>query len=101
MDTASIEIVYQGGNMLSLYIPDIEFEFRTTVYSKSKMDLLLDNSPLEYAQMVLNGTMQSYLDRVDGMYHNQEKTISKQLQEKSGYTESMADYLAREILLYD
>ena len=101
IDTASVEIIFLNGNMISLYVPELEYEFRTTVYSQSKMDWLIENEPLEYARMVLDGTMQDYLDRVDGIYHEQERQISKQIREKRGYSESMADYLAREMLMYD
>jgi hypothetical protein len=101
IDTARVEVIYSNGDMLSLYVPELQYEFRTTVYSKCRMDWLIDNEPLEYARMVLDGTMQEYLDRIDGMYCEQEKTISKQIQNKQGCSESMADYLAREYLLYD
>lgn len=101
MDTACVEIICDNGNMLSLYVPELQYEFRMTVYSKCRMDWLIDNEPLEYARMVLGGTMQKYLDRIDGIYHDEEKRISKQIQKKKGYSESMADYLAREYLMYD
>jgi hypothetical protein len=51
--------------------------------------------------MVLGGKMQTYLDMVDGIYHEQEQKISKQIQIKQGCSESMADYLVREYLMYD
>jgi len=101
IDTASVEIIFRNGNMISLYVPDLENEFRTTIYSKSKMDWLVDYEPLEYAKMVIGGTMQEYLDRIDGIYHEQEQKISTQIQENSMCSENMADYLARELLMYD
>jgi uncharacterized protein YjcR len=101
MDTACVEVIYANGDMLSLYVPELQYEFRTTVYSKSRMDLLIDSDPLEYARMVLDGTMQEYLDKIDGIYQEQERTISKQIQKKQGCSESMADYLAREYLMYE
>jgi hypothetical protein len=101
MDTACVEVIYNNSDMLSLYVPELQYEFRTTVYSKSRMDLLIDSEPLEYVRMVLDGTMQEYLDEIDGIYHEQERTISKQIQKKQGGSERMADYLAREFLMYE
>ena len=101
IDTACVETIYDNGDMLSLYVPDIECEFRTTVYSECRMDWLIYNEPLEYVRMVLDGTMQDYLDRIDDMYYDQEEKISRKIQKKKGCSESMAEYLAREYLLYD
>ena len=101
IDTACVDVVYENGSMLNLYIPMIEENFRTTNYSKMKMDWLIDNEPLEYVRMVVDGTMQAYLDRVDGIYHEQEQKISAQIQKKQSCSESMADYLAKEYLMYD
>jgi len=101
MDTASVEIIYINGDILSLYIPELEYEFRTTVYSKCRMSWLIHNEPLEYARMILDGTIQEYLDRIDGISYKQEQQISDQIQKKQGCSEGMANYLAREMLMYD
>jgi hypothetical protein len=65
MNTACVDVVYENGGTLSIYAPAIEDSLMVTVYSKPKLDWLIENSPLEYAQMVLDGTMQRYLDRAD------------------------------------
>jgi hypothetical protein len=101
IDTACVEVIYENGSTLSIYTPMIEESLRTAAYSLSKLNWLIDNEPLEYVRMVLDGTMQEYLYRIDGVFYEQEKTISKQIQKKKGCSESMADYLAREYLMYD
>jgi hypothetical protein len=70
MDTACVEIVYANGSALSIYTPMIEEALRTTIHSRSKLDWLIENEPLEYAQMVIDGTMQEYLDRIDATTHS-------------------------------
>jgi hypothetical protein len=100
MDTACVDVAYENGSMLSIYTPMVEESLRTTMYSRSKLDWLIDNEPLEYVQIVLSGTIQEYLDDVDGIYHEQEQNISEQIQKKQGYSASMADYLAKEYLIY-
>jgi len=87
IDTACIDVVYKNGSILSLYIPLIVESLRTTAYSRSKLDLLLDSVPLEYAQMVIDGTIQEYADMFDGYYHEQKKKVS--------------DDIMCEVLMYD
>jgi hypothetical protein len=65
MDTACVDIVYCSGGTVSIYTPMIEESLRTTVCSRSKLDWLIENAPLEYAEMALDGTMQKYLDMID------------------------------------
>ena len=101
IDTACIEVIYESGSMLSIYVPLIEKSLKTTVYSRSKLDLLLDSDPLEYVRMVLDGTMQEYVDIFDRYYQEQKNKVSKQLHDKSGYSENTACDLSREILMYD
>jgi hypothetical protein len=64
-NTACVDVAYENDSVLSLYVPVIENSLMVTVYSKPKMDWLIENNPLEYVQMVLDGTMQRYLDRAD------------------------------------
>jgi len=101
IDTACIDVICENGSMLSLYVPLIEKSLRTTAYSRSKLDLLLDSDPLEYARMVLDGTIQEYVNIFDDYYHEHKNKISEQLHQKDGYSESVANDLAREILMYD
>ena len=87
MDNACVEIIYDNGSAVSLYTPMIEESLHTTVQSRSKLDWLIDSDPLEYAQMVLDGTLQKYLDIFDGYYREQKDKVS--------------DNLVHEALMYD
>jgi len=99
MDTACVDVVYGNGNILSLYTPTIEDSLRTTVHSRSKLDWLIDNKPLEYAQMVLDGTMQDYLDRIDRDSKQQMKDYTERLAER--FPPNIAEDIAREFMMYD
>lgn len=68
IDTACVELRYADGAVLSIYTPGIEDSFDTTIAMRAEMDWLIYNDPLEYAQMVLDGTMESYLLRVSGTH---------------------------------
>jgi len=75
MDNTCVKIIYDNGSMVSLYTPIIEESLRTTVYSRSKLDWLINNEPSEYARMVLDCIMQDYIYSLDSIARQQNKTI--------------------------
>ena len=68
IDTACVELRYADGEALSLYTPEIEDSFDTTLPMRTEMDWLIYNAPLEYAQMALDGTLEQYLGEAAGMH---------------------------------
>jgi hypothetical protein len=99
MDNACVELIYDNGGMVSLYTPMIEESLRTTAYSRSKLDWLIDNEPLEYARMVIGGTMQEYLDEVDSVTQQRMKGYTKRLTER--FPPNIAEDIARELIMYN
>lgn len=68
IDTACVELLYADGEVLSIYTPSIEDSFDTTIAMRAEMDWLIYNDPLSYAEMVLDGSLESYLRRVSGKH---------------------------------
>ena len=68
IDTACVELRYADGEVLSIYTPGIEDSFDTTIAMRAEMDWLIFNDPLSYAEMVLGGSLESYLRRVSGKH---------------------------------
>lgn len=68
IDTACVELRYADGEVLSIYTPGIEDSFDTTIAMRAEMDWLIYNDPLSYAEMVLGGSLESYLRRVSGKH---------------------------------
>ena len=68
IDTACVELRYADGEAISIYTPGVDDSFDTTIAMKAEMDWLIYNAPLEYAQMVLDGYLESYLRRVSGKH---------------------------------
>lgn len=68
IDTASVELRYADGKAISIYTPGIEDSFDTTIAMRAEMDWLIYNDPLSYAEMVLDGSLESYLRRVSGKH---------------------------------
>ena len=68
IDIACVELRYADGEVLSIYTPGVEDSFDTTLPMRTEMDWLIYNAPLEYAQMVLDGTLEQYLREAAGTH---------------------------------
>ena len=61
IDTASVELKYADGSMVSIYCPRVEDQVADTRMQRSELDWLIYNEPLTYAQLVLSGEIEEYL----------------------------------------
>lgn len=68
IDTACVELRYAGGSGINIYCPGVEDSFDATPAMRTEMDWLIYNAPLEYASMVLDGTLEGYLKEASGMH---------------------------------
>lgn len=64
IDTASVELKFTDGSMISIYCPAVEDEVAENMYQRSELDNLIYNDPLAYADLILNGDPQAYLKAV-------------------------------------
>ena len=64
IDTASVELKYTDGSMISIYCPAVEDEVAANMYQRSELDYLIYNDPLAYADLILNGNPEAYLKAV-------------------------------------
>ena len=64
IDTASIELKYTDGSMISIYCPAIEDEIAENMYQRSELDYLIYNDPLAYADLILNRDPKAYLKAI-------------------------------------
>ena len=61
MDTACVELIFANGSMISIDTIAVENEVADNMYQRSELDLLIYNKPLEYAQLVLEGNLEEYV----------------------------------------
>ena len=61
MDTACVELKYADGSMIAIDTNAVEREFCDNMYQRSELDWLIYNKPLEYAQLVLEGNLEEYV----------------------------------------
>jgi len=64
IDTASVELKYTDGSMISIYCPAIEDEIAENMYQRSELDYLIYNDPLAYADLILNRDPKAYLKAI-------------------------------------
>ena len=64
LDTACVELCLAGGTLLSIDYMAVENELANSMYQRSELDWLIYNDPLAYAELILNGEPELYLNAV-------------------------------------
>ena len=61
METACVELKFTDGSMIAIDTIAVENELADNMYQRSELDWLIYNKPLEYAQLVLDGDLEQYV----------------------------------------
>ena len=61
MDTACVELRFSDGSRIDIDTVGVESEVADNLYQRSELDWLIYNQPLEYAQLVLSGELEGYV----------------------------------------
>ena len=64
MDTGCVELRFQSGSMISIDCTSVENEVADNRFQRSELDYLIYNDPLAYADLILNGDVEAYLNAV-------------------------------------
>ena len=64
MDTGCVELQFQDGSMISIDCTAVENEVADNRFQRAELDYLIYNDPLAYADLVLNGDVEAYLNAV-------------------------------------
>ena len=64
MDTGCVELRFQDGSMISIDYTAVENEVADNCFQRAELDYLIYNDPLAYADLVLNGDVEAYLNAV-------------------------------------
>ena len=64
MDTGCVELRFQDGSMISIDCAAVENEVADNRFQRAELDYLIYNDPLAYADLVLNGDVEAYLNAV-------------------------------------
>ena len=64
MDTGCVELTLQDGRKISIDCTGVEDALNVTMAQRSELDYLIYNDPLAYAELILNGDVEAYLNAV-------------------------------------
>ena len=64
IDTASVEVKYASGGMISFDCTLVEAEVARKLYEASELDRLVYNAPADYVTLQLHGDIREYLKNV-------------------------------------
>ena len=64
IDTACVELHFTDGSICSIDCTAVETEVADNRFQRSELDYLIYNDPLAYADLVLNGDVEAYLNAV-------------------------------------
>lgn len=64
LDTACVELRMDDGTLLSIDCTAVENEVADNRFQRSELDYLIYNDPLAYADLILNGDVEAYLNAV-------------------------------------
>lgn len=60
--TACVELCMEDGTLLSIDCTAVENEVADNRFQRAELDYLIYNDPLAYADLVLNGDVEAYLN---------------------------------------
>ena len=61
MDTGCVELRFMDGTQISIDCRAVETALDADTLQRSELDWLIDNKPLEYAQMVFSGEIEGFV----------------------------------------
>ena len=64
MDNSCVELKFADGSMIAIDTIAVENEVADNMYQRSKLDYLIYNDPIGYADLILNGDPETYLKTV-------------------------------------
>lgn len=64
LDTACVELNLDDGTLISIDCTAVENEVADNRFQRSELDYLIYNDPLAYADLILNGDVEAYLNAV-------------------------------------
>ena len=63
-DSQTVELLYTDGTLIDIDCMAVEDEVAQNMYERSELDCLLTHDPVSYADLILNGDVEAYLQNV-------------------------------------
>lgn len=62
MDTGCVELRFAGGSIIAIDCTAVENEVADNRFQRSELDFIIYNDLLSYADLILNGDVEAYLN---------------------------------------
>lgn len=100
-DEATVELLFLDGTKVALLCKGIEADLNIGIKAQGKLQALKVEKPLEYAVMVLNGTLQAYCDTIDRSDSASQNTLYEQYRRRyPDMSDEQIKSLVRECQMY-
>ena len=63
-DSRTVELLYTDGTLIDIYCMALEDEVGRNMFDRSELDYLLTHDPVGYADLILDGNVEEYLQSV-------------------------------------
>lgn len=95
-----VSVVKGDGSKISILCAAVEESLSTTAASRAKLVWIKENEPSTYAELVITGRLQKFVDGYDDSHYRQQEIIEKQLTVHFNGDKGYAAAIAREIMMY-
>lgn len=68
IDTASVEVRYSDGTLMSIYTPGVDATLDIIMRQQAEVDWLIYNKPETYVNLVLSGELEQYANMAPGIH---------------------------------
>ena len=63
-DSQTVELLYTNGTLIDIDCMAVEDEVARNIYERSELDYLITHDPVGYADLILNGDVDAYLQNI-------------------------------------
>lgn len=101
-DDATVDIFYSDGMKISILCKAVKTELECSPETSDKLYDIAIERPLEYAQMIFDGTIGEYCDLLDRSRHSNDDTLFHQYKKRyPDMSDEQIRSLIRESQMYD
>ena len=101
-DDGTVDLHFPDGTKIAILFRAVEKELECSPKASDKLYDIAIEKPLEYAQMVFDGTIHEYCDLLDRSRHNNDDTLFHQYKKRyPDMSDEQIRSLVRESQMYD
>ena len=101
-DDGILQLVFENGAVKSINPTEEEEKFNFGLYTSSQLQKLLDENPVEYVELVLNGELGRYIQLCNAEGADLRSNLNSYFEKhRPNATRAEIDGMTREFMMYD